>query len=127
MTSVLKRFAQIDPSVQNFYVIGDCSGWAITPSGISSPVMSVTDFNTAFDPSSNIVAGSLLKDLGRQITVYDPSTSLASPHVAIFRQVMVMNGASNEGISNRIFYICVWTGSTPGTPFPLARVVRTGH
>jgi hypothetical protein len=89
--------------------------------------MSTTEFNNAFDPSSNIAAASLLKDLGRHITVYNPSTGLASPHVAIFRQVMVMNGPFTEGISKRIFYICVWTGSTPGTPYTLAHVVRTGR
>ncbi len=82
--------------------------------------------------------GSLLKDLGRQITVYDP-TIPGSPHIAIFRQVMLVNGQNVEGIPtltppgppytppNSFAYICTWLdGSGRGAPFVLAEVARTG-
>ena len=67
----------------------------------------------------------LLLDTGRQITVYDP-TQIGSPHVALFRQVMMVSGSHYspssgsewEGISNTIVYICVWSTDNFGSLAP---------
>jgi hypothetical protein len=100
--------------------------------------MSITDFvanatNTNGNINNNvenpIPAGSLLKDLGRQITVYD-SAQVGYPHVAIFRQVLYINQTAStetEGIGNQvIFYVCTWSQVSGGTPFYTSSVVRTG-
>ena len=98
--------------------------------------MSITDFvanatntNGTFDIESLIPAGSLLKDLGRQITVYD-SAQVGYPHVAVFRQVLYINQTAStetEGIGDQvIFYVCTWSQVSGGTPFYTSSVVRTG-
>jgi len=103
--------------------------------------MSSTAFldNTTYDPSGNardisgnltfIPVRSLLKDLGRQITVYD-SAQPGYPHVAVFRQVLYVDqtrALETEGIGNQvIFYVCVWAQESGGTPFFTSSVVRTG-
>jgi hypothetical protein len=136
MTSVLRRYAQIEPRTQFFYVLGEISGYINTSTSIpTSSLMSLQDVNSAFlgqvqFPPSVIYPFTLLKDLGRQITVFDP-TIVGSPHVALFRQVMIVNGINVEGIptqSTPFVYICTWIDATPGghIPFNVADVARTG-
>jgi len=131
MTSVLRRYAQINQSVQFFTLLANCFGFTLNQGSISSPVMTMAEFAAAYNPSMtiNYTTNSLLKDLGRQITVYDPNV-VGSPHIAIFREVMIVDGSKREGISNRNVYICVWA-DTPvnGTNSNIrpALVARTGH
>jgi len=127
MTSVLRRFAQIEPRIAFFTVLDDVTGYTLDVSGSSSPVMTNTAFNAAFtDTPSLFGLGWLLKDLGRQITVYDPTTP-GSAHVAIFRQVMQVRGApGNEGISSNIAYICTWEDGSGVYGYAPAPVARTG-
>ena len=135
MTSVLRRVAQQNPQTQYFYgssidayILDPASTIAITP------VMEMTQFATAF-PASITLDGPLMKDLGRQITVYDNSTAgvVGSPHIAIFRQVMNVNGLNTEGVVSpqdplapTIAYICTWVDATRDPPYVLANVARTG-
>ncbi len=141
MTSVLRRYAQLDPRTQYFYTAGtngyvDSSSNSITVSSL----MTINDLSASFVSAIVLPAG-LLKDLGRSITVYDPANNNA--HIAIFRQVMVVNGKNVEGISGipispantappftpntTITYICTWVDSPTRTaPFVLADVARTG-
>ena len=102
--------------------------------------MTIGDVSASFVTPIALPTG-LLKDLGRSITVYDPANNNA--HIAIFRQVLVVNGANVEGISGipispantappftpntTITYICTWVDSpTRSAPFVLADVARTG-
>ena len=138
MTSVLKRVAQQGPRTQYFYTSAPVDGIILVPeSGVTiTPVMEKTQISNGF--TYNILPGPLLKDLGRQITVYDNTTPgvVGSPHIAIFRQVMDVNGAFTEGvispqpippIPQTIAYICTWVSSTAlDPPFILAEVARTG-
>ncbi len=143
MTSVLRRVAQQNPHTQYFYG-SDVSGYVLNPSsGIEiTPVMEMSQFITAFytDASASRVnlPGLLLKDLGRQITVYDNTTPgvVGSPHIAIFRQVMNVTGRNTEGVVSpqpsppTIAYICTWVDDsvspTRSNPFVFADVARTG-
>jgi hypothetical protein len=138
MTSVLRHHSLIDVRTRNFILLADCFGYVLNDGFTCSSLMERSDFDDAFD---NFVVdasdGILFKDLGRQITVYDNTTPnvTGSPHVAVFRQVMVMRGIDQEGIdpagSTQIFYICVWldkateTGSN-ALGFRLAEVARLG-
>ena len=127
MTSVLRRYSLIEPRIQYFTVmtLNPIDGWVLNPAFASSPVMDVSSFVAAFVYIPNKFTGQhLLKDLGRQITVYDSNTT-GSPHVAVFRQVMEVNGPGVEGISSNIGYICVWTDG-PSPIFLTAPVGRTG-
>jgi len=150
MTSVLRRYAQIDSRTQYFIVLTSSVQAYIdnlTNSKLSS-LMTLTDVAAAFlpaDPTISYTTGTLLKDLGRQITVYDPNANNA--HIAIFRQVMLVSGQNTEGVptlnppipypnpptvppyspANSFAYICTWVDhSSRSAPFVLAEVARTG-
>lgn len=100
--------------------------------------MSITDFvanatntngNFGSGEGDSIPARSLLKDLGRQITVYD-SAQVGYPHVAVLRQVLYIDQSAipeTEGIGDQvIFYVCTWAQVNDGDPFVTSSVVRTG-
>jgi len=137
MTSVLRRYAQIDPRTQNVYVIEAANFYTYdsTQSIPSSPVMTTTDFRSSYGNNTGVFpAGSLLKDMGRSIQVYEPT--LSNNTMYIFRQMMLIDGVNYEGISNQIGYVCTWASSwvTPYNPdYPLdplyyavARLARMG-
>jgi len=140
MTSVLRKYSQIDPRFAYYLVLSDTSGgpmpmWRTVQNGITSTLMSITEFTTNLieDTSSPIIpkAGNLLKDLGRQITVYNPAVT-GYPHIALFRQVLYIDQdrtAETEGIGAQItFYVCVWAqeSTTLSVQFKPQYVVRTG-
>jgi hypothetical protein len=145
MTSVLRRYAQTDPRTGYFTGFpNDVSGaspfyeitvWRDISGQISHSIMDISGFQAAFNDISynSPYAHTLYKDLGRQIVIYN-STIPTNPHVAIMRQVMLVNGYNIEGISDvppfasNLYYICTWNdGSlTTNTLFPLAPVARTG-
>jgi hypothetical protein len=127
MTSVLRRYAQIEPRIQYFSVfpLSTVDGWTLNTNKVASPLMDISSFLVSFtNTPAKFNDFYLLKDLGRQITVYN-TTIVGDPHVAVFRQVMQVNGPGIEGISSNIAYICVWTaGLNPS--FVAAPVARTG-
>jgi hypothetical protein len=149
MTSVLRRYAQTDPKTgfftgfSNTVSISGGGGnlaivitvWRDISGQLSDSIMDISGFNLAFAPTVNTIINTtpLYKDLGRQIVIYN-STVPTFPHVAIMRQVMLVNGYNIEGISDvppfatNLYYICTWNdGSTAtNTLFPLAPVARTG-
>jgi len=145
MTSIMRRYSQIEPRIKYFTVFATGVELWIpidifqtnTPS-----IMDISGFITSYAPSILSFSqggATLLKDLGRQITVYNSSIQ-GSPHVALFRQVVQVNGLNSEGIQldaggNNIGmgFICVWADETPGPsiesssiPFRVADVARTG-
>jgi hypothetical protein len=76
-------------------------------------------------PSTSIT-GKLFKDLGRSVTVYDP-TVYGDPHIAVYRECQLVNGAANEGVSENSplygadYYVRVWAADGTGVA-----VARTG-
>ena len=144
MTSVLRKYSQIDPRMAYYLVLQDIRAidtplWQIIPNQTPSSLMSITEFTTTMakytstNDSSGIIVrvGDLLKDLGRQITVYN-SAITGYPHVAVFRQVLYIDqtlAAETEGVGNSVtFYACVWAQEDPSgtTIFKPHYVVRTG-
>jgi len=121
MTSVLRRFSQIDVRSQNLYVLADCSGYTYvtTQSIASAPVMTTTDFASAYQQTVLYLPGDMVKDLGRFIHVYDPAYS--NNLVQVFRQVMLLKNRAFEGVTTKIAYVCTWSadGLTDGQ---LARI-----
>ena len=126
MTSVLRRYLQIDPRIKYFTVLADISGYTLDAGSISEPIMDVSGFELAFSRTVAYSSTVLLQDLGRSITVYDPNTT-GSPHIALFRQVMLLKGSKIEGISSSISYICTWADTDTNPPiFDPALVARNG-
>ena len=132
MTSVLRRYAQTDPKTGYFIVLNaSMHVWRDISSQTSHSVMDISGFLTALAPATeSIPASTLLKDLGRKIVIYN-SNIPTNPHVAIMRQVMLVNGTNIEGISDvppfasNLYYICTWNDGY-NIQFPLAIVARTG-
>jgi hypothetical protein len=123
MTSVLKRYSLIEQRIAYFTVITDCSGWTLTAGAISGPVMDVSGFLASYATTTSFNASNLVQDLGRSITVYDPNVA-GSPHTALLRQVMLVNGPGVEGNNSNIAYVCTW--SDGNTNIDLATLARTG-
>ena len=109
MSSVLRRFAQIPARIPYFVVVGnidsegytlsqapilDLSG-ATTLSGLNTFV-NIDEMATYFtDVTDESLEGKLLKDLGQEIIIVDDDGN----HVARYRNVLRVNGASTEGIA----------------------------
>jgi len=125
MTSVLRRYSQIDVR-QQFMTVLDISAVAytynITSNTPSAPVMTKTNFGLAYQFTLVFLQGQMLKDLGRFIHVYDPSNS--NNLYQVYRQVMLVDGlrgtAIYEGVTPKIGYICTW--SADDTHVLLARI-----
>ncbi len=121
----MRRYAQIPSDVKYFMVLAD-NPQVYDQSGTLFPVMDTSSLELLLivrSPQPTIPAGSQLKDLGRTVTRYNPTTRL---HDAIYRQVMLVNGFSTEGVTNDpidIFYIKTWSADFD---FQVARVARTG-
>jgi hypothetical protein len=141
MTSVLKRYSQIDSRVRFFTALEalpSINAYKLL-SGARTGVVDIADV------SDNVVlTAPFLKDLGRTIYVHDASVSdtidesPVGPRVAVLRQVQIVNGAGTGGISGTAannfgsYWIATWTSTggtyTPaaGTAIILAKVARTG-
>lgn len=112
MTSVLRRFAQINPRSQFMVVIEEAGAPYVIYNPVSNitsePVMAKEDFIQAY-PLADLFfpAGSMIKDLGRFIHVYDPANS--NNLWQVYRQMMLVSGTAQEGISSKIGYVCTWS------------------
>jgi hypothetical protein len=142
MSSVLRTFSQIPVRAKYLLVAASTGGNAVI-TGDASQVsaftlaagafLTVTSVATVADVSDGAgyaivtdISGSngiLYKDLGRQITIYDPADHA---HLAVFRQVQAIDGAETEGVCNAADYcaqtfVKVWGADGLGVV-----VVRTG-
>lgn len=138
MTSVLKRYSQIDARIRYFANV-DPPQQLTTYTITNAPTTGVVDIA---DVTSDIpLSAPLVKDLGRTIYVYDSSVATQDepigPQVAVLRQVQVVNGSLTEGVGGTAagnfnsYWIATWVSG--GSVYPvdppkiiLARVARTG-
>jgi hypothetical protein len=135
MTSLLRTYAQIPARVKYFLWLNNEPNTSAIPAA-SAFQLTAGDYATissmstagAIDPVSTNpfgdVAPGLLKDMGRQITIYDASTSA---HRAIYREVQIVDGVGSEGVGgsapgwNSTYFVKVWSADGMGV-----EVVRTG-
>jgi hypothetical protein len=139
MTSVLKRYSQIDERVRYFVNFPDAEfpHYYTISSGNKTGVVDISDISGGVPQVDN----DFMKDLGRTIYVHDAAVadeSPVGPRVAILRQVQLVNGPGSEGVYGsagnmfKSFWIATWvaTDSTPyirgNVSIKLAQVSRTG-
>lgn len=135
MTSVLRNFSQIPVREKFLLAVTDGSANQISAFEMSAgeylSITSVTEFvdvsgadGYAYYP---ITSGSLFKDMGRQITIYDPADH---KHLSVYRQVQLVSGSASEGVNtdgntpesyNANIFVKVWSADGLGVV-----VVRTG-
>ncbi len=133
MTSVLKRYSQIDERVRYFRVLATASTYMLKDNARTG-VVDIADVSGALP--TTLAIGTMLKDLGRVIQVYDasvPDESPVGPHVATLREVQIVNGATTGGVSGAAanmfnsYWIATWVSSGSSyPPISLASVARTG-
>jgi hypothetical protein len=99
----------------------------VNPSILLPPVATVSELTTILADSEvtqpfcgpPLGAGSLFKDMGRQVTVYDDSLP-GSPHVATYRECQRVDGFQTEGVPTieagyqASFWIRVWAADGSG-------------
>jgi hypothetical protein len=136
MSSTLRSYAQIPARAKYFlWNVGDQETDQDVPvtSIFTLPVGAYADLTSmATAAAVNAVAETdpslpqgLLKDMGRQITIYDPDTKL---HLAVYREVQLVDGVASEGVSgsaangwNSTYFVKVWDAAGAGV-----NVARTG-
>jgi hypothetical protein len=133
--SALRAPSQIGPRIK--YLLTIAAYDPPEPEGDIDPGDSALTFDNGY-PGAVVVegsvvanyvdfaAGELLKDLGRQITLVDS----AGKHLALYREVQRVNGASTEGVGGLVdpadgpygtFFVEVWSADGQGV-----KVVRVG-
>ena len=144
MSSVLRTFSQIPVRAKYLMVAASTGGNAVI-TGDASQVSAFTLAPGAFLTVTSVATvaqveevavtgyaiftdisgsnGALYKDLGRQITIYNPADH---SHLAVFRQVQAIDGAETEGVcaaADRCAqtFVKVWGADGLGVV-----VVRTG-
>ncbi len=135
MSSTLRKIAQIPARIKYLVAIDNadsttnvvtsvsCYGIQFAdPADIPSESLVAYPSGGAFTDSTevNLAQGDLFKDLGRQLVIYDSATDA---HLAVFRQVQLVNGAGSEGVGATLpaTFIKVWSASGGGVG-----VARTG-
>lgn len=129
--SVTRSLAQIPPSVKYLIVALDSGvynalnlstfpaftingtvadlGGSIVESSTANANLDIVDVVT-FGGESDYGVGTLFKDLGRQLLIKDADDN----HVALFRQVQLVNGALTEGVGGvspswNCLFVKVWS------------------
>jgi hypothetical protein len=137
MASVLRSFSQIPVRAKYFIWLNNdpntnaipaASAFKLNPGSYAAiGSMAIADDITPVttSPFDSEVPPSLLKDMGRQITIYDESTKL---HLAVYREVQIIDGAASEGVGGNAasgwestYFVKVWSAGGLGV-----EVVRTG-
>ena len=136
MSSATRSFAQI-PARVKYFLFDSTAATSDEPVPTTSiftlPVGTYADLtsmataeevNDVANTDPSFPATNLLKDMGRQITIYDPATSA---HLAIYREVQVVNGVGSEGVGGSApdwqsnYFVKVWSADGEGVV-----VMRTG-
>ncbi len=140
MTSVLRTYSQIPVRTKYLLAVDDASGGGeVSPSDHAAFTLAAGEFLNLSSIAENadvaaatgfadyaLTKGMLFKDMGRQITIFDNGVA-GAPHLAIFRQVQVVNGAGSEGVVDSApafganIYVKVWAADGNNVA-----VVRTG-
>jgi hypothetical protein len=136
MSSVTRSFAQIPPTVKYFLVTNTIAGGSVPVTGgfelitgsyadigamISdadfAALISAGTINITAAPT-DLAVGILLKDMGRQVTIYDDVAG--SPHLAVYREVQIVGTTASPDWNSR-FFVKVWAVDGANVD-----VVRTG-
>ncbi len=90
------------------------------PANGVSAVMSSSAFTAATSAGTQINAGALLRDMGKEVHIVDGITGMAS---AVYRLVMPLSGAATEGANLAVAtaFVKVWDAASSGV-----QVSRTG-
>jgi len=112
MSSVLKSFSQIPVRVKYLITVANDDGAKIGvgADGASAFTLEPGTFLSLGSMATesvvealrdnvqySLVAGTLFKDMGRQITILDADNAT---HLAVYRQVQLVDGTASEGVSN---------------------------
>ena len=136
MSSTLRSHAQTAP--RSSFLLTTVSGARLYRTTLTESVVNLsrtTAVETVADLSSTftVPANTLLRDMGRSLTLYVNNAAGNAMKVAVLREVQVVNGAATEGVGNNTPYLVpVWVETRPELVFDTANpelnveVVRCG-
>lgn len=111
MSSFTRFRAQIPPR-ESFLL--SLSGCQVLTRDFTGAVLNVStetgyDLSAATGYPAGLPANTLLRDMGRSLTLYVDDANERSVKVAILREVQIVNGAGTEGVSDLTPYLTpVW-------------------
>jgi hypothetical protein len=123
MTSELRSLSQIPARMKYLYAVGSTNAWV--PTGQVNTILNTTQFASGFSTITDIPEDSLMRDLGKMITVVNTS----GQHIAVLRLVQTVDGPFTEGVPDNWntqgqYYISTWCAD-PTSQFNVT-VTRTG-
>jgi len=98
MSSVQSAFSQV-PAREKYFVVTSAvsnSAATVNAGSVLEYSMTVSEFAAATAPATPAAAGSLYRDLGKTVTVYDPATNLT---VQKFVAAQLVSGPASEGVA----------------------------
>jgi len=117
MSSTLRSYAQAAPNTS--FLLTTVSGARLYRTTLTESVVNLSRTSvveTAADLSSTLAVpvNTLLRDMGRSLTLYVNNAVGNAAKVAVLREVQIVGGAATEGVGNSIAYLVpVWVETTP--------------
>lgn len=123
MSSFMRSRAQI-PARDSFLVtLSGCQLFYNNTFGASVVNVDADGIDGNLDMSLNrtVGAGTLLRDMGRSLTLFDNDAAGRAVKIAVLREVQVVGGTLTEGVSDITAYLTpVWVSTTPQSADSLA-------
>ena len=121
MSSLLNTYDQIGKRIQYFISVASTTIYTVNSGASVSSLMTTAEF-TAATSSNTKTSGTIYRDTGKIITIYDSE----GQHVVRYAKVQEVNGADTEGVpgnynTNGSFYIPVWSAYPGITAIKVAR------
>ena len=123
MSSAFRSYSQIGSRVSFLLSLSGCQVFVNNDNSITTSVLNVSDpnnasmlndlsFSTVYG-AAGLPANTLLRDMGRSLSVYANDANGRSAKVAVLREVQVVNGAATEGVGDTTPYMTpVWVDSS---------------
>lgn len=125
MTSRVRDYSQIPVRIRNLFSIAATNAWVPNAGVQFTSVLPETTFGTQYTAITDIDANTLMRDMGKTLTLLDAS----GRHYATLRRVQTVNGPTTEGVPDNWnttgqYYVSVWTADPLSAYNPT--VVRSG-
>ena len=126
MSSAYIAHDNINDGIAFFRAVADLSGNVVASVDANqsvSSIMTITDFEAATTYNTSLTSGTLLRDMGKVVTIVDATTGI---HTQVWRRVQVVSGGASEGVqaSPSDLYVLTWVAGPAG--LVRVKVVRTG-
>ena len=128
MSSALRSYAQTAPRAS--FLLTTCSGARLYITTFPDSVVNLSRTVPDLSLNKTVSANTLLRDMGRSLTMYVSTGAGDAVKVGVLREVQIVNGKNTEGVSDTTAYLVpVWLDENPepaGSILMAVEVVRCG-